>query len=137
MHPIQLRTIQTVEVEVEDEEDDTDEKNEEDDVEIKDDEDEPEEKPKKTKEVTTFEWELLNGNPAIWTRPKEEITEEEYQNFFKVVSGDEYSEASDYSHFNAEGNINFNASDKKGFAPCGQALVRVEVHRQGTGCSSN
>ena len=112
MHPIQLRTIKTVEVEVEDEEDDADEKKEDgdddgDDVEIKDDEDEPEEKPKKTKEVTTFEWELLNGNPAIWTRPKEEITSEEYQSFFKVVSGEEYSEASDWSHFNAEGNINF------------------------------
>ena len=109
MHPIQLRTIKTVEVEVEDD-DSTEEKKDDDgdDVEIKDDEDdEPEEKPKKTQEVTTFEWELLNGNPAIWTRPKEEISDEEYQNFWKVVSGEEYTEASDWSHFNAEGNINF------------------------------
>jgi heat shock protein beta len=66
-------------------------------LEVKEDDDEAkeegEEKPKKTKEVTTFDWERLNGNPAIWTRPKEEITDEEYQNFYKVLTKNEYMDA--------------------------------------------
>lgn len=102
-HPISLRTKTTMEVEVEDDEDTiTDE-----DLEVT--EDEPEEvKEKKTKEVTTFDWERLNGNPAIWTRSKEDITDEEYQAFYKVLTKDD-REAETWSHFNAEGNINFKA----------------------------
>ncbi|KAG7360204.1 heat shock protein Hsp90 [Nitzschia inconspicua] len=113
VHPIYLRTETTMEVEVEDEEDvDGEEKKEqEDDLEVTDEEDteatEEKEKPKKTKEVTTFDWEVLNGNPAIWTRPKEEISDEEYQNFYKVLTKNEYMDAETWTHFNAEGNINF------------------------------
>jgi len=108
-HPILLRTEQTMEVEVEDDED-TEEKEggEDEDLEVKEDEDaDEEEKPKKTKQVTTFEFEQLNGNPAIWTRSKEDITEDEYRSFYKVVAHDESSEAETWSHFQAEGNINF------------------------------
>jgi heat shock protein 90kDa beta len=102
VHPIYLRTETTMEVEVEDEEaeeDSTDEEKKEDndDLEVKEDEDgepiEEKEKPKKTKEVTTFDWEVLNGNPAIWTRPKEDITDEEYQNFYKVLTKNEIMDA--------------------------------------------
>lgn len=103
VHPIYLRTETTMEVEVEDDEDEketgADEKKgeDDDDLEVKEDEDgeptEAEEKPKKTKEVTTFDWEVLNGNPAIWTRPKEEITDEEYQNFYKVLTKNEFMDA--------------------------------------------
>jgi heat shock protein 90kDa beta len=101
VHPIYLRTETTVEVEVEDDEEeakDTEEKKDEgDDFEVnEDDEGEPTEqveKPKKTKEVTTFDWEVLNGNPAIWTRPKEDITDEEYQNFYKVLTKNEFMDA--------------------------------------------
>merc|ERR1711862_850053 len=88
-HPIYLRTKTTMEVEDEDateddgddaEAKDDEEKKDEDDLELKDEDDEEkEEKPKKMKEVTTFDWDILNGNPAIWTRPKEDITDEEYQ----------------------------------------------------------
>lgn len=104
-HPISLKTKSTMEVEVEDEDEET--TSDEDDLEVKD--EEPEdltEKKKKTKEVTTFNWERLNGNPAIWTRSKEDITDEEYQAFFKVLTRDE-REAETWTHFNAEGNINF------------------------------
>jgi heat shock protein beta len=110
VHPIRLRTIDVVDVEVEDEEEEKKEpKTDEDDLEVSDEEDaaEVEEKPKKTKEVTTYEWEILNGNPAIWTRSKEDITDAEYQDFWKIVSKDESSEAEIWTHFNAEGNINF------------------------------
>jgi len=107
-HPIYLRTEQTMEVEVEDEDEEAEAEEEkkegEDDLEV---EDEEEEKPKKTKEVTTFEYEQLNGNPAIWTRSKEDITDDEYKSFYKVVARDESSGAEHWSHFQAEGNINF------------------------------
>jgi len=76
MHPIYLQTVSTVTVDVDDEEDDqSDDKTADDDLEVSDDE-EPEVKPKKTKEVTTLEWEHLNKSPAIWTRPKEDISDE-------------------------------------------------------------
>jgi heat shock protein beta len=113
-HPIRLRTIEVVEVEVEDEaeekkEGDEEAKTDEDDFEVSDEEDaaDEEEKPKKMKEVTTYDWERLNGNPAIWTRSKEDITDEEYQAFWSVVAKEEGSEAAVWTHFNAEGNINF------------------------------
>lgn len=48
----------------------------------------------------------MNGNPAIWTRSKEDITDDEYQAFYEVLTkGD--GKAETWSHFNAEGNINF------------------------------
>jgi heat shock protein beta len=98
-HPIYLRTETTMEVEVEDEDEpkeDEEKKDDEEDLEVKEDDDEnkeEEEKPKKTKEVTTFDWEVLNGNPAIWTRPKEDISDEEYQNFYKVLTKNDVMDA--------------------------------------------
>lgn len=108
IHPIYLQTESTVTVDVDEDEDDPadDKEQSEDDLEVSDDE-EPEVKPKKTKEVTTLEWEHLNKSPAIWTRPKEEISDEEYKNFYKVISHDETLEPVRWIHFQAEGNINF------------------------------
>jgi heat shock protein beta len=112
MHPISLRTTSKMQVEIEEDDEepveekkDDEEKKEDDDLEVKDDEEEAV-KPKKTKEVTTFSWEVLNGNQAIWTRDKDEITDEEYQAFYEVLSG-EATNATNWVHFNAEGNINF------------------------------
>eukprot|EP00536_Pseudo-nitzschia_multiseries_P007423 jgi/Psemu1/324747/estExt_fgenesh1_pg.C_1750023 len=108
-HPISLRTKTTMDVEIEDDEEEETAADEAetdgDDLEVKE-EDEPAVKPKKTKQVTTFDWERLNGNPAIWTRSKEDITDEEYQSFFKVLTKDERTPET-WTHFNAEGNINF------------------------------
>lgn len=115
-HPIYLRTEQTIEVEVDDDDDDdvdvqpdsqTEDNTEDLQVNEEDGDEVEEEKPKKTKEVTTFEYEQLNGNPAIWTRSKEDISDEEYHSFYKVVAHDEGSEAEKWTHFQAEGNINF------------------------------
>jgi len=100
-HPISLKTKTTMEVEDDEDEDSTSDE----DLEVSD-EEEPTEKKTKTKEVTTFDWELLNGNPAIWTRSKEDISDEEYQAFYRVLTRDE-REAETWTHFNAEGNINF------------------------------
>jgi heat shock protein beta len=126
MPTIYLRTKSTMEIEVEDDEDEDknddadddkdtaakeeEEPKEEDDLDVKEDdisEDVKEvEKPKKMKEVTTFDWAVMNGNPALWTRSKEDITDEEYQSFYEVLTKGE-GKAETWTHFNAEGNINF------------------------------
>lgn len=110
MHPIHLQTISTVTVDVDEDEDDQADAKEksDDDLEVSEEEEEEAEvKPKKTKEVTTLEWEHLNKSPAIWTRPKEDISDDEYKAFYKVIAHDEYTEPERWIHFNAEGNINF------------------------------
>merc|ERR1719456_1003979 len=64
---------------------------------------EEEEKPKKK---TVFEWEQVNTQKAIWLRAKEDVTEEEYNEFYKGISKD-YLDPLAYTHFNAEGEIEF------------------------------
>merc|ERR1711990_678456 len=66
-------------------------------------EDEEEKKPKKK---TVYEWEQVNTQKAIWLRAKEDVTEEEYNEFYKGISKD-YLDPLAYSHFNAEGEIEF------------------------------
>merc|ERR1712039_832744 len=102
------------EVEAEAEEDDDDDKEDEDeekkdDVETKDDdekEEEEKEAEKKPTKKTVFEWEQVNTQKAIWLRAKEDVTEEEYTEFYKSISKD-YLDPLAYTHFNAEGEIEF------------------------------
>jgi len=109
-HPIFLRKTEVMEVPDEDEEAEEEEKEGEDsDLDIGEEEDEfgeETEKEKKMKEVTTYSWEKANADMAIWNRPKDEITDDEYQGFYKLISKD-YANATTWSHFDAEGNINF------------------------------
>jgi len=119
-HPLHLRTTSKEMVDVEEEEEeaaadaDADEEkkeeeqtgDDEDDIEVSD-EDAETEKSKKQKEVTTYSWEELNTEQAIWTRSKEEITDDDYQGFWKVVNKQANENATAWSHFDAEGNINF------------------------------
>merc|ERR1711959_320889 len=80
---------------------------EEDDDDDKEDEEEKEEEEKKApKKKTVFEWEQVNTQKAIWLRAKEDVTEEEYNEFYKTVSKD-YLDPLAYTHFNAEGEIEF------------------------------
>lgn len=51
-------------------------------------------------------WEQVNVDKAIWLRPKDEITKEEYNGFYKSISND-YAEPLRYLHFSAEGEIEF------------------------------
>lgn len=66
-------------------------------------------KPIKTtkKEERKFQsWELMNPNKPIWTRDPKNVTEEEYNTFYKGL----YRETSDplgYMHFKAEGDMEF------------------------------
>ena len=82
MYPISLRTTHTIEVE--DDEEETKEETTKSDEDLEVTEEEPVDKPKKMKEETSYEWERLNTNQAIWTRDKDEVSEDEYQAFFHV-----------------------------------------------------
>lgn len=105
--PIYLNKKTSEVVEVEDDEttepEDKDEDESEDGLEV---EDEEEEKPTKTEKVDKWDYERMNGNVAIWSRDKSEITDEEYQKFFKVIAK-EATEAATWIHFKAEGEVEF------------------------------
>merc|ERR1712010_242445 len=65
-----------------------------------------EEEEKKPSKKTVYEWEQVNTQKAIWMRAKEDVTEEEYTEFYKSISKD-YLDPLAYTHFNAEGEIEF------------------------------
>ncbi|UJL43964.1 molecular chaperone HtpG [Shewanella vesiculosa] len=52
--------------------------------------------------ATEGEWKVMNKATALWTRNKSDITEEEYQEFYKHISHD-YSDALKWSHNRVEG----------------------------------
>merc|ERR1712050_743172 len=109
--PIYVKVKKEVESETEEDDDDDDDDEDEekkDEVETKDD-DEKEEKEKEKKKPTkktVYEWEQVNTQKAIWLRSKEDVTEEEYTEFYKSISKD-YLDPLAYTHFNAEGEIEF------------------------------
>merc|ERR1712151_546324 len=114
-YPIYVKVKKEVEAETEEDDDDDDDKEDEedkdeekkDDVETKDDDEKEEEEEKKApKKKTVFEWEQVNTQKAIWLRAKEDVTEEEYNEFYKSISKD-YLDPLAYTHFNAEGEIEF------------------------------
>merc|ERR1712193_588347 len=94
--------------EEDDDDEDDDDEEKKDDVETKDDEEkeEEEEEKKAPKKKTVYEWEQVNTQKAIWLRAKEDVTEEEYNEFYKSISKD-YLDPLSYTHFNAEGEIEF------------------------------
>jgi HSP90 family molecular chaperone len=55
---------------------------------------------------TVSEWEKLNNNKPIWTRTPSEVTQEEYEEFFKALFK-ETKPPMAYSHFKAEGDAEF------------------------------
>merc|ERR1712176_587712 len=105
--PIYVKVKKEVDVEADEDDDDDKEEDDKDDVETKDDEkEEKEEQEKKPTKKTVFEWEQVNTQKAIWLRAKEDVTEEEYTEFYKSISKD-YLDPLAYTHFNAEGEIEF------------------------------
>lgn len=68
------------------------------------DDSEDSEKEQKTKEIQEFE--KINKAQALWTRAKNDIKEEEYQEFYKHLSHD-YNEALTYTHNKVEGKLDY------------------------------
>jgi len=123
--PIKVRVPKTIEEEVPIEKEEEDEKKEEDetkeeddkkeeeekkdedeDMEVKDDEEEDDTPKTKKVKKTVYEWEHVNTAKPIWMRPKSEITEEDYTQFYKAISKD-YQDPLAYTHFTAEGQTEF------------------------------
>merc|ERR1712127_467035 len=106
---IYIKVKKEVDAEAEEDDDDDDKEDEDeeekDDVETKDEKEEEEKKDTPTKK-TVYEWEQVNTQKAIWLRAKEDVTEEEYTEFYKSISKD-YLDPLAYTHFNAEGEIEF------------------------------
>ena len=54
----------------------------------------------------TEEWEVVNQASALWTRPKTELKDEDYQGFYKHIAHD-FSDPLAWTHNRVEGNQNF------------------------------
>jgi len=114
-YPIYLWESKTEEVEepVEEEEAQQEEEKKEDDVVDEDEEgkvEEDKEEAAKTKKVsrTTWDWVLVNDSKPIWLRDPKEVTDEEYQEFYKSISKDS-ADSIGHTHFKAEGEVGFKA----------------------------
>ena len=57
---------------------------------------------------TTSEVETLNSRKALWSRPKDEVTEEEYREFYRHVSHD-WTDPLETIHMRAEGTFEYEA----------------------------
>jgi hypothetical protein len=62
-----------------------------DEAEVEEEETEEEAPKKKTEKVekTVWDWELINANKPIWTRNPKDITEDDYNNFYKSFAREE------------------------------------------------
>lgn len=54
----------------------------------------------------TIEWEVVNRASALWTRPRTEVTDEDYQEFYKHISHD-FENPLAWSHNKVEGKLEY------------------------------
>ena len=60
----------------------------------------------KKEQVTTDEWEPVNKAAALWARPKSDITDAQYQEFYKQISHDQEAPLA-YTHNRVEGRTEY------------------------------
>ena len=60
----------------------------------------------KKEQVETDEWETVNKASALWARPKSDITDAEYQDFYKAISYDSQPPLA-YTHNRVEGRTEY------------------------------
>lgn len=110
--PIKLETtrVETKEVPDPDAKEEESKEEEDEDLAVTDDEEEsPKQKMKEVKE-TIVEWKTLNAAKALWTRDPKEITDDEYDEFYKTLNpSGAAAGALEKVHFVAEGEITFKA----------------------------
>ena len=56
--------------------------------------------------VKTGEWEAINKATALWTRPKKDVTQEQYKEFYKQMSKD-FAEPLTWTHNRVEGSTEY------------------------------
>lgn len=107
--PIYVWSSKTIEVEEDEQEEKAEEvedkKTEDEDEDAKVEEDKEEKKKKKVSK-TVWDWELMNDSKPIWTIKPSEITDEEYNNFYKALTKDSQEPLAKV-HFIAEGEVTF------------------------------
>ncbi len=81
-----------------------DEEKKEDEPKVEDAKDEKKEKKKKKIKEVTHEFERVNNTKPIWLRKKEEVTKEEYANFYKSITND-WEDHLSCIHFTMEGHL--------------------------------
>jgi len=83
-------------------------KDDEDDAAVEDDNTDKDAPKTKKVEKTVWDWQLMNESKPIWTKKTEDVSEEEYEEFFKSLTK-EQNPSMAHIHFTAEGEITFHS----------------------------
>ncbi|RLN49984.1 hypothetical protein BBJ29_002771, partial [Phytophthora kernoviae] len=91
----------------EDAEKDTKKTEEDEELEAVEEDDEAKAPKTRTETRTVWNWERVNEVKAIWTRSKDDISDEEYESFYHSLQKTDITDPLTWIHFQAEGEIEF------------------------------